>query len=112
MRRSLCSLQAEKFSCEAELLLRATSGGGGGRAFSLIELRVVVAIIAIHSAIAIPAIKQASPKATTRSQATNLVRAAIANARMIAVSQHRMAGVVFFEETVQYSRPVNSAQVA
>ncbi len=101
-----------------EIQLRGGTGAaahfrrrGGGRAFSLIELLVVIAIIAILSAIAIPAIKSLT-KSNDQSQATNLVRAAIANARMIAVSQHRMAGVVFFEETVQYSRPVNSAQTA
>jgi hypothetical protein len=36
----------------------------------------------------------------------------ISNARAIAISQHRPAGVVFFEETAAYSRPVNGGQTA
>jgi prepilin-type N-terminal cleavage/methylation domain-containing protein len=80
-------------------------------AFTLIELIVVISIIVILSAIAVPAIKNLT-KSNDTSQAANLVRTMIAQARTIAVSQHRMAGVVFFEETATYSRPVNTDETA
>src|SRR5436305_1730209 len=76
------------------------------RAFSLIELLTVMAIIAILAALTLPAIKSLA-KSNDQSQATNLVRSLIGSARSIAIAQHRMAGVVFFEESTQYSRPVN-----
>ncbi len=80
-------------------------------AFTLIELIVVVAIIAFLAAITVPAIKNIS-KGNDLGQAANVVRSMIANARSIAVSQHRMAGIVFFEETATYSNPVNANQTA
>jgi hypothetical protein len=45
-------------------------------------------------------------------QAVNIVRATIDTARSIAVSQHRQAGVVFFEETTQFALPANTMQTA
>ncbi len=81
------------------------------RAFTLMELLVVIAIIGILVGITVPTVKNLT-KSNDQSQAVNLIRAFISSARGIAVSQHRMAGVVFFEETGQYSRPVNSGQTA
>jgi prepilin-type N-terminal cleavage/methylation domain-containing protein len=80
-------------------------------AFTLIELIVVISIIVILSAIAVPAIKNLT-KSNDTSQAANLVRTMIAQARTIAISQHRVAGVVFFEETAANSLPVNAGQTA
>jgi prepilin-type N-terminal cleavage/methylation domain-containing protein len=81
------------------------------RAFTLIELVVVIAIIAILAAMTVPAIKSLS-KSNDISQATNVVRSMISNARSIAVAQHRMAGIVFFDETSTYSSPVHGNQTA
>jgi prepilin-type N-terminal cleavage/methylation domain-containing protein len=72
-------------------------------AFTLIELLTVVAIIAVITAIAVPAIK-ALGKSNDLIQAENLVRAMLSQARSIAISQHRMAGVAFYEEDVAYAR--------
>src|SRR4051794_40571748 len=81
------------------------------RAFTMIELLVVMAIIVILISIAVPAARSLS-KNNDENQATNLVRSMISNARAIAISQHRAAGVVFFEETTRFSRPANSGQTA
>jgi prepilin-type N-terminal cleavage/methylation domain-containing protein len=77
---------------------RVASGMKGRVGFTLIELLTVVAIIAVITAIAVPAIRTLG-KSNDQSQAANMVRALLAEARSIAVSQHRMAGVVFFGET-------------
>jgi len=79
--------------------------------FTLIELLTVMLILSIIAALTLPAVKSLT-KSNDQSQATNLVRSVIASARSIAVSQHRMAGVVFFEETPTYSRPANANQTA
>ncbi len=81
------------------------------RAFTLIELMVVVGIIVLLVAIMIPALK-ALTKGNDISQSTNLVRSMISSARTIAISQHRRAGVVFFEETPTYSAPAHPGQTA
>src|SRR6185295_4586985 len=81
------------------------------RAFTMMELLVVMAIIVIIVAIAVPAARAIS-KNNDENQATNLVRSMITNARAIAVSQHRPAGVVFFEETPKFSKPANGGQTA
>jgi prepilin-type N-terminal cleavage/methylation domain-containing protein len=74
---------------------RASATGAAG--FTLIELLTVVAIIAIISVIAVPAIKSLG-KSNDQAQAANLVRAMLSAARSMAISQHRMAGVAFYEE--------------
>jgi prepilin-type N-terminal cleavage/methylation domain-containing protein len=81
------------------------------RAFTLIELLTVVAIIGILTAISMPAVRSLG-KNNDQSQGANLVRSMISTARSIAISQHRMAGVVFFEETSKYSMPVHGGQTA
>jgi prepilin-type N-terminal cleavage/methylation domain-containing protein len=81
------------------------------RAFTLIELIVVISIIVILSAIAIPATKMLM-KSNGTAQGANLVRTMIGQARTMALSQHRAAGVVFFEETPAHSMPVNSNATA
>jgi prepilin-type N-terminal cleavage/methylation domain-containing protein len=78
-------------------------------AFTLIELLVVIAIIALLAGITIPAVRSLS-KSNDQSQSVDLVRSMLSNARAIAIAQHRMAGVVFFEETAAYSLPVNANQ--
>ncbi|MGN6369334.1 MAG: pilus assembly FimT family protein [Phycisphaerae bacterium] len=67
-------------------------------AFTLIELLVVMGIVIILVAVSAPLLKTLS-KSNSTASAANLVRAYLSNARAIAVSQHRQAGVVFFEET-------------
>lgn len=79
--------------------------------FTLIELMVVMAIIVILILVAVPSIK-AITKGNGVVQSNNMIRAALANARAAAISQHRPAGVIFFEETNQYSNPVNRNQTA
>jgi prepilin-type N-terminal cleavage/methylation domain-containing protein len=85
--------------------------GAGVRAFSLLELLVVMGIIVILAAIAVPNV-QAMTKDNNRVQAANVVRAMIGEARSIAISQHRQAGVVFFEETAAYARPLRTDATA
>jgi prepilin-type N-terminal cleavage/methylation domain-containing protein len=81
------------------------------RGFTLIELLVVIGIIVLLAGMSVPAIKSLT-KSNDQTQATNLVRSMLSAARSIAISQHRMAGVVFFEETPRYSRPVNGGRTA
>ena len=81
------------------------------RGFTLIELLVVIGIIAILATATIPAIRNLS-KSNDETQGVSLVRTMITAARGIAVQQHRITGVVFFEETAAYSSPVNGKQVA
>jgi len=80
-------------------------------AFTLIELLVVIAIIAVLTAVTMPAIRALS-KSNDQSQTANVVRAMMSNARALAISQHRIVGVVFFQETSQYSLPVHGSQTA
>jgi prepilin-type N-terminal cleavage/methylation domain-containing protein len=72
--------------------------------FTLIELLTVIAIIAVISAIALPAVKMLG-KSNDQTQGANLVRAMLSAARSMAVSQHRMAGVAFFEENAASAPP-------
>jgi prepilin-type N-terminal cleavage/methylation domain-containing protein len=81
------------------------------RAFTLIELLTVVAIIAVISVIAVPAIA-ALTKDNSRVQAGNQVRAYLSMARSLALAQHRMVGVVFFEETGDHALPVHGGRTA
>jgi prepilin-type N-terminal cleavage/methylation domain-containing protein len=83
----------------------------GAGAFTLIELLTVIAIIALVTTITVPAIRSLG-KSNDLTQATNLVRAMITNARAIAIAQHRPAGVVFFEETGTYAQPVHGGRTA
>jgi prepilin-type N-terminal cleavage/methylation domain-containing protein len=80
-------------------------------AFTLIELLVVIAIIVVISSIALPALRNIA-KSNDQGQATSLLRGVISSARANALSQHRMAGVVFFEESTQYSQPVHRSRTA
>ena len=72
---------------------------------------VVVAIVVILAAVSIPAIMSLT-KNNAQAQAVNQIRAMLSYARSIAVSQQRRAGVVFINETLQFSSPVNSSQTA
>jgi len=81
------------------------------RAFTLIELLVVIGIIVVLVTMMLPAIKSLT-KSNDQSQAVNVVRSMLASARSIAISQHRQAGVVFFEESQTYSSPYNGGQTA
>jgi prepilin-type N-terminal cleavage/methylation domain-containing protein len=74
------------------------------KGFTLIELLTVVAIIAVISVIAVPAIKSLS-KSNDQAQAANLVRSMLSAARSMAISQHRMAGVAFYEENIDPKNP-------
>jgi prepilin-type N-terminal cleavage/methylation domain-containing protein len=87
---------------------RTISRRGG---FTLIELLVVVAIVATLVALAMPATRKLTQN-NGRGQAVTLARAMIGQARATAISQRRMAGVVFFEETAANSRPANGGAVA
>jgi prepilin-type N-terminal cleavage/methylation domain-containing protein len=85
-------------------------------AFTLIEVMVVISIIVILLAVSIPTIK-ALTTGSREAQAVNLIRSYLVNARSIAMSQHRMVGVVFFEENptnhnLADSPPANTAQTA
>jgi prepilin-type N-terminal cleavage/methylation domain-containing protein len=86
-------------------------GNRQAAAFTLIELLVVIAIIVILATIAFPAIRGLA-KSNSQSQAVNLARTYLSTARTIAMSQHRKAGVVFFEESSTYSAPVHPNQTA
>lgn len=79
--------------------------------FTLIELLVVVGIIGALTALTTPAIRSLT-KSNAQAQAANQVRAALSQARSLALAQHRQAGVVFFQETARYARPVHAAQTA
>jgi prepilin-type N-terminal cleavage/methylation domain-containing protein len=65
-------------------------------AFTLIELMVVIGIMVIILAVSIPGLK-AMTKGNDTAQATSMVSSLIANARSIAISQGRIAGVAFYE---------------
>jgi prepilin-type N-terminal cleavage/methylation domain-containing protein len=80
-------------------------------AFTLIELLVVIAVIVILAAITVPAVRGLTTS-NNRSQALNVVRSYIAAARSLALNGHRMAGVVFFEESADYARPASTGQTA
>ncbi|HEY4330478.1 MAG TPA: prepilin-type N-terminal cleavage/methylation domain-containing protein, partial [Phycisphaerae bacterium] len=80
-------------------------------AFTLLELLVVIAVLVVLCGMTMPAIKSLT-RGNGISQASNQVRAAISQARAIAIAQHRQAGIVFFDETSQYSLPVNTTQTA
>jgi len=80
-------------------------------AFSLLELLTVIAIIGALSTLASPALR-ALTRDNSRIQAANQVRAALSQARAIALAQHRQAGVVFFDESPKYAFPVHGTQTA
>jgi prepilin-type N-terminal cleavage/methylation domain-containing protein len=88
-------------------LANAPSNAG----FTLLELLTVVAIIAVISALAVPAIKSLG-KSNDQIQGANLVRAMLSAARSMAISQHRMVGVAFFEENAQNALPGTAAHGA
>jgi prepilin-type N-terminal cleavage/methylation domain-containing protein len=81
------------------------------RAFTLIELLVVITIVIVMLAIAVPAVKSIT-RSSAQSQAVNAIQAYLSTARSVAISQHRQAGVVFFEESDTYSYPANPGQTA
>jgi len=83
----------------------------GRPAFTLVELLVVIGVIVVLTSMMLPAIKGLSQD-NSRKQAANQIRAYFARARSIAISQHRQAGVVFFDETPQYAAPVHGGQTA
>jgi len=69
--------------------------------FTLVELLVVVAIILIVLGIGAPTLKSMM-RGNGQVQAQNAIRAYLATARSVAISQHRQAGVIFFEESAKY----------
>jgi type II secretory pathway pseudopilin PulG len=75
------------------------------------ELLTVMAIIALIVAITVPAIR-ALGKSNDQIQAANLMRAMLSEARSLAISQHRMVGVAFFEETAGNSPSVHANTTA
>src|SRR4051812_39508316 len=79
--------------------------------FTLMELLVVITIIVLLIAIAIPAVKILG-KNNGEAQASNTIRTFLANARALAISQHRQAGIVFFEETAANAPILHSGQTA
>lgn len=81
------------------------------RGFTLIELLTVIAIIVLLAGLSFPAIRSMT-KSNDQSQSVNVVQAMVTSARNIAVTQRRMAGVVFFEETPQNASPANTLQTA
>ena len=93
------------------LIVKVSQGAIRPAGFTLLELLVVMAIIVLLVALSIPAIKTLT-QSNGQAQAVNLVRTMISTARSIAISQHRMAGVVFFEETSTFSQPVNGDRTA
>lgn len=66
------------------------------RAFTLIELMVVIAIIIIIVAVSVPALK-ALTKGNDTAQATSMLSSLIANARSTAISNGSYAAVIFYE---------------
>lgn len=83
---------------------------GAKRGFTLMELLVVMGIIITIVAISIPAVNTLT-KGNSQRQAVNMVTAYIANARTIAMSTGRQAGVIFYEEKNNALTP-NSNQTA
>jgi len=70
----------------------------GRHGFTLVELLVVVAVVLILAGIVAPSVKNML-RGNGQTQAVNVIRAYLVTARSVAISQHRQAGVVFFEET-------------
>src|ERR1017187_10087812 len=80
-------------------------------AFTLIELLVVIGIIIVMISVMAPAVKSMM-RNNSRSQAVNMIRVNLATARSIAISQHRQAGLGFFEESSTYAPSPNTGQTA
>jgi len=93
------------------MMTHATSSARRHAAFTIIELLVVMTVIVILVSISIPAVRAVSV-GNSRRQAENQIRAMLVQARSIAIAQHRQTGVVFFEETAKYARPVRGGQTA
>ncbi len=81
------------------------------RAFTLIELMVVVAIIVILTAITLPAVK-ALTQGNSQKQAVNLVSALLANARGVAITSHKPAGLLFYEDPSSKSQTAAQVVIA
>jgi prepilin-type N-terminal cleavage/methylation domain-containing protein len=81
------------------------------RAFTLVELVVVIAIIAVLAAMTVPAIRSLTQD-NAKAQAAAQIRAALSEARGIALARGAQAGVVFFQETAAHSAPVHGDQIA
>jgi prepilin-type N-terminal cleavage/methylation domain-containing protein len=95
----------------APFLLPVSRSPRRPRAFTLLELLTVIAIIALLTVLTVPAVKALSTD-NARVQAAAQVRAALSNARALAIAQHRQAGVVFFDESPKYALPVHGTQTA
>ena len=67
------------------------------RGFTLAELLVVSMIIVLMLSLVAPAVT-GMLRGNAQSQALNLIRAQLATARSVAISQHRQAGLVFFAD--------------
>jgi prepilin-type N-terminal cleavage/methylation domain-containing protein len=81
------------------------------RGFTLLELLVVMGIMVIMMAVMIPAMKSML-QSNGEAQSVNVIRSYLATARSIAISQHRQAGVVFFEETGANTSTSSKGQTA
>ena len=78
-----------------------TKKGKGERGFTLIELLIVVSVIAISTAIAVPTFSSWTPKFRLNSAADNLEKNLML-ARVSAISQNKDVVVKFYESQRKY----------